>query len=225
VLRRSIAYRRAGDDQARAGNREAAVDAQAEVAFAFSLRARAGRVLEVAKQRWNPLSGGRGDPKERRIGKSRGRKEPLNLDGHVVDAALRHAVGLGQRHRAARDMEELEDRQVLARLRHRAVVGRDHQQHKVDAGHAAQHVVDEPLVARHVDEADRAAVREPQVDRHAAALFLRQPIGVDAGEAAHEARLAVVDVACGGDDHRRSSWAVNRASSSRPRRSRMNAPS
>ena len=52
--------------------------------------------------------------------------------------------------------EQIDDRQMLARLRHHAVVGGDDQQHEIDAGRARQHVVDEPLVARHVDEAERS---------------------------------------------------------------------
>ena len=47
--------------------------------------------------------------------------------------------------------------QVLAGLRHHAVVGGDHQQREVDAGDAGEHVAHEALVAGHVDEADARA--------------------------------------------------------------------
>ena len=53
--------------------------------------------------------------------------------------------------------EQLDDGEVLARLRHDAVVGRDDQQHEVDAADAGEHVADEALVAGHVDDADAAA--------------------------------------------------------------------
>ena len=56
------------------------------------------------------------------------------------------------------DAEQVDDRQMLARLRHDPVVGRDDQQHEVDAGGAGQHVVHEALVAGHVDEAEHVAV-------------------------------------------------------------------
>ncbi len=46
---------------------------------------------------------------------------------------------------------------MLERLRHHPVVGRDHQQHEIDAGRAGEHGVDEALVPRHVDEAERRA--------------------------------------------------------------------
>ena len=107
--------------------------------------------------------------------------------------------------RTAGEPQQIEDRQVLARLRHRAVVGGDDQQHMVDAGGAGQHVAHQFLVARHVDEAQHLAVRQrlvgkAQVDSNAAFLLLLQAVGVHAGERLHERRLAVVDVACGSDD-------------------------
>ena len=56
------------------------------------------------------------------------------------------------------------------------------------------------LVAGHVDDVGvdlprQFHPRKAEVDRQAPALLLREPVGVDAGERAHERRLAVVDVA------------------------------
>ena len=118
----------------------------------------------------------------------------------------RREIGLGQRDDAARDAEQVDDRQMLARLRHHAVVGGDDQQHEVDAGRAGQHVVHEPLVPGHVDEAEHRAVRrrqvgEAEIDRDAARLLLLQAVGIDAGQRAHQRGLAVVDMAGGADDH------------------------
>ena len=85
------------------------------------------------------------------------------------------------------------------------------------------HVVDEPLVAGHVDEAEHAAVRQRQVgvaelDRDAARLLLLQAVGVDAGERLHQRGLAVVDVACGADDHGSSRlWRAAPRTPARPR--------
>ena len=45
-------------------------------------------------------------------------------------------------------------------------------------------------------------VGEAEVDRDAALLLLLEPVGVGAGERAHERALAVVDVAGGPDDER-----------------------
>ena len=52
-------------------------------------------------------------------------------------------IGLRHRDDAVLDAEQIDDRQMLERLRHDAVVGRDDEEHEVDAGGAGQHVVDE----------------------------------------------------------------------------------
>ena len=53
------AQRRAGHDQSRAGDGEAAIDAQAEVAAALSVERRSRRVLQVLAQRLDALAGHR----------------------------------------------------------------------------------------------------------------------------------------------------------------------
>ena len=115
-------------------------------------------------------------------------------------------VDLGQRDDAARDTEQVDDGEMLAGLRHHAVVGGDHEQNEIDAGGAGQHVVDEFLVTGHVDEAQHRAVRcrqigEAEVDGNAARLFFLKAVGVDAGQRPHQRGLAMVDVAGGADDH------------------------
>jgi len=70
---------------------------------------------------------------------------------------------------------------------------------------AGRRVLEEVLGPRHVDEAGEAAarqraVREAEVDRHAAGLLLGQPVGVRAGQRLDERALAVVHVAGGADD-------------------------
>ena len=67
-----------------------------------------------------------------------------------------HEIALGERDDAAADAEQREDREVLARLRHHALVGGDDEQREVDAGGAGEHGAHEGLVARHVDDAERA---------------------------------------------------------------------
>src|SRR6185312_12046476 len=44
-------------------------------------------------------------------------------------------------------------------------------------------------------------IREAEIDRDAARLLLRQPVGVHAGERLHERGLAVIDVPGRRDDH------------------------
>ena len=96
---------------------------------------------------------------------------------------------------------------MFQRLRHHAVVGGHDENREVDSTHARQHVADEPLVSGNVDEPEngpvaKGQIREAEVDRNAARLLFGQPVGVDSGERAYQRRLAMIDMARGGDDHR-----------------------
>jgi len=94
---------------------------------------------------------------------------------------------------------------MFASLRHNGIVSGDDQHRHVNACRAGDHVSDESFVAWNIDDANlklaRLEVRKAEVDRDSTSLFFGQAIGVDARELAHEARLAVVDVAgCTDDD-------------------------
>ena len=95
-------------------------------------------------------------------------------------------------------MQEAADVEVLARLRHDRLVGCHVQHHQVHAAHTGQHVAHESLVAGDVYEREHdvafGGVREPEIDRDAARLFLLQAIGIGPGERVHQRALAVVDV-------------------------------
>src|SRR5690606_5035488 len=124
---------------------------------------------------------------------------------------------------AATDAEEVHDREVLAGLGHDALVGGDDEEHDVDAGGPREHVADERLVAGDVDDGELLSVRpaevgEAEVDGDAAALLLRQAVGVDAGERRDEGGLAVVDVAGRAEGevrHQRRSSALTRKGNER----------
>ncbi len=94
--------------------------------------------------------------------------------------------------------EQLQNFDVLNRLRHYRVVGGHDQQGNVDPGRARHHGAHKFFVTRHVNHAKpRVADGEygkAQLDRHAATLFLGQTIGVDTGERANQRSLAVVDM-------------------------------
>ncbi len=90
--------------------------------------------------------------------------------------------------------EQFEDRDVLARLRHHAVVGRDDEQREIDAARASDHRVYEAFVPGHIDETEHVAacerhIRVAELDRGCRALFssARRSV-VDARERAHERR-------------------------------------
>ena len=102
------------------------------------------------------------------------------------------------------DAQQLDDAQVLLALGHPTLVGGDHEHHDVHRTHAGEHVLDEPHVAGDVDEAHllsgrQLRERESEVDGEAALLLLREPVGVAPRQGEDERRLAVIDVAGGGD--------------------------
>ncbi len=146
------------------------------------------------------LDHGRGG--EGRAGEQRGDVAPDLLDPGGLDQ-----IALGEHDDTARHAEQPHDGEVLAGLGHHALVGGDDEQHQVHAAHAGEHVLDEALVPGHVHDAEVHAAgrderREAEVDGDAALLLFGQPVGVHAGQAAHERGLAVVDVAGGADDGR-----------------------
>ena len=111
-------------------------------------------------------------------------------------------VRLGDRNDAVLDPEQREDREVLVRLRPRALSSVDDEEEEVDPRCARDHVPDEPLVSRNVDQREPAAVGEDErrvaeVDRDPTLALLGQPVCVLPGQRPDEPRLAVVDVACG----------------------------
>ena len=119
-------------------------------------------------------------------------------------------VGLGHGHDAALDPEQPQDREVLVRLRPRALAGVDHQQEEVDPGRARDHRAHETLVTGHVDQRQARSVgqlerRVAERDRDPALLLLGQAVGVLARQRPDEPRLAVVDVPRGADGQRHES--------------------
>jgi hypothetical protein len=122
-----------------------------------------------------------------------------DLLGRELDRLQIHRVALRERYDAARDPEQLADRQVFARLRHDALVGGDCQQQQVDARGTGDHGAHEPLVTGDVHHPDarpplQVERREAEIERDAAGFLFRQPIGVDAGERVYQCGLAVIDV-------------------------------
>ena len=73
---------------------------------------------------------------------------------------------------------------MLARLRLDRFIRGDDEQHQVDAAHARQHVLHEPLVPRHIHESQpqlgrQLQVRETDIDGDAAPFFFFQPVRID----------------------------------------------
>ncbi len=199
---------RAGDDGAGTRQREAAIDRQAKPVVRRTQR-RLGRFAQQTRaQLAEPLARARRHGKNVGAGQ-RGRCERVADFGFdVAPPRLVDEIDFAQHDQAATYAQQIDDRQMLARLRHDAVVGGDDQQQKIDAARAGQHRMHEPFVARHVDEADHFAVcgrqiGEAELDRDAACFLFFETVGVDAGQCLYQRGLAVIDMTGGTDDHTR----------------------
>ncbi|HWA49189.1 MAG TPA: hypothetical protein VG742_12995 [Dongiaceae bacterium] len=196
----------AGDDRSGPGQGEAAVDRQAEAAVRHTRGPGVAQRIQPRGQHVDPFAGQRRDRQYLRARQAGRRQRRRDRVAHLAPAFGIDEIHLGQGDDAARQVEQIEDRQMFAGLGHDAVIRGNHQQHAIDAGGAGQHVVHQLLVARHIDETDDLSVRarpigEAEVQRDAARLFFRQPIRVNAGQGAHQGGLAMVDMAGGADDH------------------------
>ena len=204
---------RPGDDRTEALHREGAVDPEARRprgGIAENGPFRRGRqgglqVVEAA-------AGHRRDGDERRLLEERLADQLAHLGLDDGPRLLVDEVRLRPDEDAAPHVEEREDGEVLARLRHDRVVGGDDEERDVDARRAGDHRPDELLVPRDVDEGeDRSAplrVGEAEVDRDPARLLLGEAVGVGPGQRPHERALAVVDVPCGADENARHAGSI-----------------
>ncbi|HEY7069747.1 MAG TPA: hypothetical protein VH479_06540 [Acidimicrobiales bacterium] len=198
------AGQRARDDGARAAGDEGAVDPEAGTIHP-GRRSRGRQVLEGGAQGLDPdaLRGVHGDDRgagEEGPGHALGDLGPGGLAPVVVDQA-----DLGQRDDAVGHTDQVEDLQVLLGLGLPALARVHDEQAGVDHPDAGEHVLDEAGVAGHVHEGQVLPGRqrrpgEAEVDSQPACLLLGQAVGIHAGERLDQGRLAVVDVARGGDD-------------------------
>ena len=90
---------------------------------------------------------------------------------------------------------------MFLRLRHPAVVGGHDEQREIDRAQSGDHVANEIFVSGHIDHAHgktgQREMREAEIDRDTARLFLGQTIGVDAGQRLDQRGLPVIDVTGG----------------------------
>ena len=108
-----------------------------------------------------------------------------HLSAHLVDTRLVHTVRFGEGDGQLRVSRQLENGQMLARLRHHPVIACNHQQRVIDTAHAREHIGKKLLVTGHVDKTQHATiglrpVGITQVNGHAALFLFRQAIGIHA---------------------------------------------
>src|SRR2546430_17476415 len=83
--------------------------------------------------------------------------------------------------------------------------------HAVDTG---EHVLEKALVSGHVDDSDPASagqlqIGEAEVDGHATALLLLEPVGIDVGQGFDQRRFAMVDMTGSADHEGAGRWIRN----------------
>ena len=106
------------------------------------------------------------------------------------------------------DREQIANCHVFPGLGHHAFVGGHHQQYEIDASCARYHSAYKLLVAGDVNYGDLESSvefedRKAEVDGDPARFFFGKSVGVDAGQCANQAGLAMIDVARSPEHQRR----------------------
>jgi hypothetical protein len=198
--RELTAQERPGDDRAETRDRKDAVDWQTGAPARRPRRCSVEHAVERFLQLQQPLTGRGGDRDDQRIREDRaGHLLPHFLADEIEPFGI-DEVALGQDDDAKLDFEEIENGEMLPRLRHRSFVGGDDEHRRVDPADAGQHVLDESLVTWHIHNADAPSARqremsETEVDRHLPCLLFGEAVGIDPGQRFDQRRLAVVDMA------------------------------
>ena len=188
---------------------EGAVDPQARPVPIAGGRHPADQCVQLGDQTFDAddrTTSGHRDWNDRCVREERARHVVGDLEHRQLDVVVViQEIRLGECDHAVTHADQLEDAQVFLALGLPTFGAGDHEDTGVDRADAGQHVAQEPDVAGHVDEADRLAGRqrrmgEAEVDGETPALLLGPAVRVGAGQREHQRRLAVVDVAGGGDD-------------------------
>ena len=214
------ARERARDHRADALQREDAIHRQARLAEIARRRQSGDHFRESGLQIIEAPPAHNRRRNDRRVGERRVAQFCANRGNRGL-FVLRE-IDFRQRHHGMTHAEISENLQVLFGLRHPAIIGCDDQQGQVHRSHARDHVFHEVLVAGHIHDSEhercgigcglylqptqilagrgKLQVREAEIDGDAARLLLGQTIGVGAGQGFDQRALAMIHVACGGQD-------------------------
>jgi len=191
---------RPGHDGPTAAYGEAAVDPQAQPGIVGRWRQGADQPVEGSPQPGQTGAGAAGH---------RHRLDHPQRGGGEVTERLRDGgrrvgqVGPGHGEQPVPNAQRVDGGQVFGGLASPSLVRGHHDEHRRHRPDAGQHVGDEALVPRYVDEGHLLPGRQrgpgvAQVDGHPAPALLGPAVGLHARQRADQRRLAVVDVAGGG---------------------------
>ncbi|HEV3105387.1 MAG TPA: hypothetical protein VGZ01_06850, partial [Trinickia sp.] len=108
-------------------------------------------------------------------------------------------IDFGQHDDRARNVEKIENVEMLERLLFGSFWRCDDEKQQLHARGTGEHVMQEALVTGNVNDAGFDTVREAQrrkaeIECHASLLLFDEPIGIVAGQCDDERTLAVIDV-------------------------------
>ena len=132
----------------------------------------------------------------------------LHFQAHDLKCLGIDRIGFGQHGNATPHAQQLQNVEVLPRLRLDRLIRRNHQQHQINATHACQHVAHKALVPGNIDKAQpqslsarrlvirggQVHVREAKVNGDASPLLFLQSVSINPGQSLHQRGFTVVDV-------------------------------
>ena len=197
---------RSGRHDPDARQREDAIDRKPKPLACRAIAHRARRLFEMRTQRVYARAGQRRDRQDLGMRQRCRRDYGFCLPRQILDSLGGCELGLREDDDATIYAEQVEDRQMLKRLRHNPVIDGDCQKGKIDPACTCEHRVNEALVAWNIDEADRLPrsrghIGEAQVNRDAAGFLILQPVASDARQRFDQSRLAVIDVTGEANNH------------------------
>ncbi len=192
-----------GDNGPRSLHRERAIHGHAEKIIGGSEPSASDRCIADGTSKLRQAKAGscrhRNDGAEREM---RFGEQSSNVIHDKRQPFSRDQVAFRECDNHGRYIEKRQDLQVLARLRHHALVGGNNEQRDVDAAGACEHRPNKCLVARYVDDSNRSNAfdverREPEIDRDAATLFLGKAVSIDTRQSFDQGCFPVIDVSSG----------------------------
>src|SRR5438309_3583728 len=185
-----------GNNRAESFDREGAIYRQARDEIIRASRGPQAEVAQSVLQFINPLARARADRDDRLAFEKRSLDQVFALGARELEQLFIDQIFYGENNDSFADAEQATDVEVLAGLRHHALVRGDDQGDRIDAVRTRQHVLHKAFVTGNIDKADtdlpQIEIRKTNIDRDAAALFFRQAISIDTRERAHQRSLAVI---------------------------------
>src|SRR4029077_14511865 len=131
----------AGDDCTDTDKREGALDGEAKAPFRSAAVDSSSWGEHPSAERFTAFPGDDRNGYDIAAGEAGSFERPRDFCRDFCAPLAGDEIDFRHRDKPAIDAEQIDNSEMLARLRHNAVVGRNYQQHEIDAAGARQHVV------------------------------------------------------------------------------------